>query len=360
MKPAFLAALLAFAFAGPAAAQLCNPTPEVQAVRILGVDLDGAPTPTELPFVAGERGFFQLLENGWVFALVPVEHGWAVRMYENAQIGDAVDLTSLTPPHGGAPNPRDILGWHFRNANNTGANDGSVNAPTDLRAFVLSPALAGTGGFKPSTNADEPRLSAPEPGDGIGWLKVIDYGLADLQPGKRARMNYLKFDACLSWPRPEAERLRLVDLSSPAFSPEDREIFGACGLDFAIYDLDARHTPRTLGGDIDGDGALDVVAQATRLADGKRGLALCRAGTWLDLIGFTTALGDMEAGYPDSVEAWQWLSGGDDRPVHLHGIDLPSADGDLLVLERIEKEAVVVFWYEDALRAKRVYRHVEP
>jgi len=360
MRRAFLAGLIALAFAGPAAAQICEPTPELHAVRIVGTDGSGSQTSNEAPFVAGERGFFQSLDNGWVFALIPADYGWSLRVYENAQIGDVVDLTSLTPPHGGVPNPRDILGWHFRNADNTAANDGSVNAPTHLRAFVVSPALAGTGGFKPSAGPDDPRLAGPGPGDGIGWLRVLDYGLADLEPGERARMNYLKFDACVSWPRSQAERVRLADLASPVFSDEDRETFGACGLDLVTYDLDATRTPRTLGGDIDGDGALDEVAQVQRRADGKRGLALCRAGTWLDLIGFDTHLGDMEPGYLDSVEAWQWLSDIDDRPAHLTGIDLPPADGDLLVLERVEKEAVVVFHRGDALRARRVYRYVEP
>lgn len=358
---AAVAALCGAGLAAPAAAQTCEPTPTMHAVRILGTGRDGALTDLERPYVAGERSFFQELDNGWVFALMRAEAGWSIRLYENAAIGDAVDLTSMTPPFGGAPNPRDVFGWHFRNADNTGPNTGDVNAPQQMRAFVVSPALAGTGGFRPSTNADEPRLREPGPDDAIGWLSVLDYGLANTAAGAQARMNYLEFDACVSWPRSEEDQARLEDLASPEYTDEDREMFGACGLDLAALELNARYLPRTLGGDIDGDGALDNVAQVRRTTDDKRGLALCRAGTWLHEIGLDgAAVGDLEPGYVDQVEAWQWITPGGERPRHLTGYDLPEADGDVLVLERIEKEAVAVYWRDGALQARRLYRHVEP
>lgn len=354
-----LAACVATFCTAAAAAQTCDATPEKHAVRILGAGPDGMLSTQSFPFVAGEQSFFQQLENGWVFALMRAENGWSIRLYESEPIGDAVDLTSMTPPLRGAPNPRDVLGWHFRNAANTGPNEGDVNAPQELRAFVISPSLAGTGGYRPPS----PSVAAPTPGpdDGIGWLKVLDYGLAGLEPGERARMNYLQFDACLSWPRAEEERDRLLDLASLAFTAEDKETFGACGLDLQTIELNASHTPRTLGGDLDSDGAIDAVAQVRRGVDGKRGIALCRASTWLDLIGLDgETIGDLEPSYIDRMEAWQWLASGGEKPRHLTGYDLPEADGDILVLERIEKEAMFVFWRDGALRAKRAYHHVEP
>jgi len=33
-----------------------------------------------------------------------------------------------------------------------------------------------------------------------GRLRVVDYGLADLDPGEQARMVYLDFQVCLTWP----------------------------------------------------------------------------------------------------------------------------------------------------------------
>ncbi|MCP4384979.1 MAG: hypothetical protein GY798_26810 [Hyphomicrobiales bacterium] len=357
-----LGIVVTVAVVGPAIAQApsmtCEATPARYAVRIQGTDASGALSPNELPFVAGDQDFDQALANGWVFALVRAENGWSIRLYEGEPIGDAVDLTALTPPLRGAPNPRDVLGWHFRNAANTGPNDGDVNAPQELRAFVISPALAGTGGHRPPGDKSSP---TPSVDDGIGWLRVIDYGLAGLQPGERARMNYLQFDACLAWPRSEEERLRLSDLASLEYTPEDRETFGGCGLDLESIDLHARHLPRALGGDLDGDGAIDEVAQVLRRLDGKRGIALCRAGAWLRTIGLDVGVGDLAPGYLDQVEAWQWIAPGEDLPRHLEHIDLPqSADGDLLILERLEKEAIAVFWRDGALQARQLYRYVEP
>lgn len=337
----------------------CEPTPEKNAVRILGTDVEGVLTDQEYPYIAGERNFYQTLANGWVFALVQAENGWSIRLYENEPIGDAVELTSLTPPFRGAPNARDIFGWHFRNAANTGPNTGDVNAPQELRAFIISPSLVGTGGYRPPNRSSPPQ--APSPDDGVGWLKVLNYGLAGLKPGGRARMNYLKFDACLSWPRDGAERDHLTELASLAFTPEDHENFGRCGLDLQMIEMNATHLPRMLGGDLDGDDVIDEVAQIRRASDGKRGLALCRAGTWLHLIGLDgKTLGDLNPHYIDQVEAWQWIRPTGDQPRHLAGYDLPDADGDILVLERIEKEAILVYWRNDALRATRVYHLVEP
>lgn len=336
--------IVAFAvlLSGEALAQNCEPTPERHAVRILGTNPAGALTDRELPYVAGDRSFFRRLDNGWVFALLRAENGWSIRLYENNNTDQALDLTALTPPLGGVPNPRDIFGWHFRNADNTGPNQGDVNAPQALRAFVITPSMEAG------------------PDNGIGWLQILDFGLAGLEPGTRARMNYLEFDACLTWPRSEAERDRLLDLASLHFTPEDREIFEACGLDLAAYALDARYLPRTREGDIDGDGAGDEVAQIRQVADDKRGLALCRAGTWLHLIGFDQALGDMQPGYLDQVEEWQWITPDGTPPRYLTGMELPQGDGGLLVLERVEKEVVILFWRDGALRAERLYHLVEP
>lgn len=364
MRGAFQIFALAFVslIACPAAvAQACEPSAATNAVRILGTGPNGDPEQSEHPYVAGDRSFYQQLDNGWVFALIRAEAGWSVRLFENADTGDAADLTSMTPPFSSVPNPRDIFGWHFRNAANTGPNEGDVNAPQALRAFVISPALAGTGGFKPSVDPDEPRLTSPGPDDGAGWLRVLDYGLANTAPGETARMNYLEFDACISWPRGAVEQARLEDLASPDYTEKDREMFGACGLDLNDNELDARYLPRTLGGDIDGDGALDNIAQIRRTSDGKRGLALCRAGAWMHPIGYDGETpGDLTPGYIDQIENWQWLAPGTAIPRHLTGHDLPTADGDLLILERFEKEAIAVFWRNGELSARQIYRYVEP
>lgn len=323
--------------------------------------------------VFGDHDYFEHFDNGWAFALRPQPGGWAIRLYERHPVEDAVDLTSITPPHHGAANARDVLGWHFRNAANTGPNEGDVNAPQEMRLFYFSPALAGTGGFKPSINADEPRLAAPGPEDGRGWLRVMDYGLADLAPGQQARMNYLKFQACLVWPRSSEQsaqlqaiahekKQRALDDANPVFLDEEREIMGSCGLDLASYTMEAAFLPRALGVDIDGDDAHDDIVQVRRDADGRRMLALCRAGTWLDMIGPSMAL-DIEAkfGIPvDQLEAWR-IAPRDHGPFGYESEpDWPEPDGDVLVLERIEKSMILVYWRDGALQSQLVYRFVEP
>lgn len=97
--------------------------------------------------VAGNRDFNEYLDGpGWTFQLKRAPHGWDVRLLDE----DGLDLTQMTPPLRGAPNPRELYGWHFRNAANTGSNTGDVNAPQKLRLFGFDPALSGTGGYRPN------------------------------------------------------------------------------------------------------------------------------------------------------------------------------------------------------------------
>lgn len=330
--------MLAFvlSWAGLAQGQTCDPTETTHAFEILGADESGQPTPYISPEVYGAHNFSQTLPNGWEFILSRAEHGWQVHVFANG-----VDLTANTPPRHG-PNPREIYGWHFRNAGNTGPNMGEVNAPQEMRAFVVAPDMAGL----------------ETAGDGIGWLKVRDYGLSDLAPGETARMTYLEFEACVSWPKTEAEIRAEADAQSLDYLPEEEETFGACGLDLVSHALDAQILPRMLGGDIDGDGSLDEVAQIRRRVDGKRGLALCRAGTWLDTAGISGELVGLPPGYVAQTEAWRWIGEGDTLPPSLGGVTLPEADGDVLILERVEKQAVAIYWKDGALRAEELFHLV--
>lgn len=181
----------------------CAATARRHAVRIGGEEEfdDGAE-------VYGTHLYAREVGPGWVFMLQPQVHGWSIRLYDRHRSdqadADAVDLSQITPPFRVGVNHRDIAGWHFRNAANTGPNLGDVNAPQQRRLFVFSPELAGTGGFKPSGNgaALQEALSTA---DGRGWLHILDYGLSDLEPGQKARMTYLRFETCLSWPRSEEE-----------------------------------------------------------------------------------------------------------------------------------------------------------
>jgi hypothetical protein len=108
------------------------------------------------------------------------------------------DLSRLTPPWHGVPNPRTIEGWHFRNEANSGPNDGSVNAPGELREFIFSPEVGRSIQYNGSATAVESvaRVEA----FGRGWLHLDQFRLTPPRQGERASFEWLEFTACLTWP----------------------------------------------------------------------------------------------------------------------------------------------------------------
>ncbi len=331
--------VISLSAANAAMAQTCKATPQRYAQELHG-------------FITGKRQFTQVVGNRWVFTLEPAPFGWDIRLRDK----ERVDLSQITPPFRGAPNPRQIYGWHFRNAANTAKNQGDVNAPQHLRQFQFSPALTGTGGFRPSNGAIE-----PDPDEGRGWLRIYDIGLSDLEPDQKARMNYLKFKSCLTWPRTQEETRVELDLISPIYLDEEREIMFGCGLNPQKYVLTAWNLPRMLGGDFDGDDALDHVAPVIRRSDGRKGLAICRAGTWMSIYGYG---GGMEvpletkdgeprnetyfslAQYFDRMEYWK--------------MGQSEKGKDRLILGRTEKAEVAVKWDGQKFVHELLWVFVEP
>lgn len=219
---------------------------------------------------------------GWRLLVSPVPGGWHASIRNDAD----VDLSWATPPlHG--PNPRDILGWHFRDAGNTGPNTGDVNTPQRLRLLTFFPDTGEMHGI-----AERPEA---EPA-GRGAIEVVDMGLADLEPGQQARMVYLVFEACLSWPALDAE-------PSVGLSPELVEQMGACGLAWPLR-VSGHLMPRGQSADFDGDGAHDMAAPVIDEDSGAFGLAICRAGTWLDVLGLDTVVDGMAAEDFERFDTW--------------------------------------------------------
>lgn len=322
---AVLGCLAAFTIAGAVHAQTCEAREARHAQMVSGEVYGGH----DLVLDAGP---------GFRLALFRSQYGWRIAVLDE----EARDLVPPSPARGFVP-LREIDGWHFRNADNTGPNTGDINAPQRERQFSFL--------FPGDTDV----------ASGAGSLVIADYGLADLGPGQQARMVYLRFDACLTWPKTEDEMRAEADLASPDFLPEEEEIMRACGLD-ADYALDAWVTPRMLGGDFDGDGALDSAAYVRRIIDGRRGAAICRAGTWLDVLGVDGPVpgSPMEENYFDMVEAWR-VSTMDDVPGGWDGeAPRPQTAGDVLVLERVEKALYSIYWDGAAFRSHRHYRYVEP
>ncbi|MCW5716872.1 MAG: hypothetical protein KIS68_03460 [Bauldia sp.] len=142
--------------------------------------------------VAGDRLAYRF-GPGLSFELRPTPAGWEIAVTDTA----GIDRSAITPPvHPAETNPRQIAGWHFRNADNTGPNQGDVNAPQTVRSFAFAldreTALAGP-------------VDPGAAGIGHGVLAIQDYGLADLAAGERARMVHLQFGACLDWPATAGE-----------------------------------------------------------------------------------------------------------------------------------------------------------
>ena len=88
--------------------------------------------------------------------------------------------------------------WHFRNADNTGPNDGSVNQPQELREFIFSPDVGNGIEYDGSATTvdDVARVRA----FGRGWLFIESYVLTPPRAGEFAAFESLKFSACITWP----------------------------------------------------------------------------------------------------------------------------------------------------------------
>ena len=147
--------------------------------------------------VARGDTFSQLTPAGWILRLVPVSEGWFLEVTSRDRNNE--DLARLTPPWHVTPNPRQIDGWHFRNAENTGPNDGSVNAPQELRDFIFSPRVG-----RDIQGADAKASPTIEEVDAVrsfgqGWLLIESYRLTPTRPGERAAFESLQFSACLTW-----------------------------------------------------------------------------------------------------------------------------------------------------------------
>ncbi|MBV1916355.1 MAG: hypothetical protein KUG72_13285 [Pseudomonadales bacterium] len=307
-------------------ASTCEATPKRHAVQINGA-------------VAGERRFAQTVGGRWLYTLEPSAYGWDMRLRDK----DGVDLSQITPPFRLAPNPREIYGWHFRNAANTAKNSGDVNAPQHVRLFQFSASLSGTGGFRPPSGTASPQQIDPD--NGRGALTILDMGLADLEPEQKARMNYLKFHVCLTWLKTEQEITEQDNAQSPLFLDEERERIFGCGLDPNQYELSAWILPRWRSGDLDGDDAIDEIAPVVRRSDQRKGIVICRAGAWLSIIGYGQPAQiplQTKEGEP-ALETYFTLAQYLGRSEYWK-VKRAKNGGDHLVLGRWEKSEVVIYW----------------
>ncbi|WP_297732464.1 hypothetical protein [uncultured Maricaulis sp.] len=321
-----LAICLAVMLSRPARADDCSASVEHHAFAVSGE-------------VAGARQFAADLGHGLTFVLSPALHGWDIDILDP----HGTNLALGNPPQHGDTNTRQLYGWHFRNAANTGPNEGDINAPQRQRRFVLG-----------DPSAD--RIGSA----GLGWLSIEDLGLADLDPGERARMVYLRFNACIMTPKSENEQAREAYATDPVYINEEMELIRTCGLELA-YRPEAWVLPRMLNGDFDADDAHDFAVPIVREADGQHGIAICRAGTWTSIHGMDDGPpgSDLSPGYFNQIEAWA-VGPRDALPRYVGDPGLPAGPGDVITIERIEKSAYSLYWAGAGFRSHHHYTLVEP
>ena len=141
------------------------------------------------------ESFRQTTPSGWILRLDLLPEGW--RLQTTTRGRETEDLSRLTPPWHFVPNPREIEGWHFRNADNTGPNDGSVNAPQKLREFTFSPAVGREIDCSGTATAEDVENVRSF---GRGWLFIESFRLTPPRRGERAAFETITFSACLTWP----------------------------------------------------------------------------------------------------------------------------------------------------------------
>lgn len=130
--------------------------------------------------------FLYSFADRFQFVLTPTLSGWELIIREKTHPEE--NLARLTPPFHSVPNPRDIEGWHFRNAENTDQNNGDVNAPGKKRDFIFSPQV-GKLYFYPSS---EEALEAIR-NEGNGILTITEMKLGNLIKDQQAWFEWMKF-----------------------------------------------------------------------------------------------------------------------------------------------------------------------
>ncbi len=145
------------------------------------------------------KPFLRYFGAHFAFQLKPVPQGWLLSVTDQR---GTEDISRLTPPFHSVPNPREIEGWHFRNADNTGPNepgDKNVNAPGAIRTFIFSPEVGQTiDGPAARSKPDEKDMERIRQ-FGQGTLTILDYRLKDLEPGKQAGFEWMRFKLEISW-----------------------------------------------------------------------------------------------------------------------------------------------------------------
>jgi hypothetical protein len=193
------------------------------------VDPTATPYPIGYPYIANvtdsiaytfagqvKRGqlFEQEIGTNLLFCLLPDSFydpgggGWRITVTTKSDqdcSGMASDYVGLVSPPFHGPNWILIEGWHFRNADNSGPNDGSVNALQENRwfNFLLTEAdyqtVRAAGSCLSWNDCGEIERDEAEgmiAGTPIssGQLVITDLELGNLEPGQQAWVEQMSFE----------------------------------------------------------------------------------------------------------------------------------------------------------------------
>jgi hypothetical protein len=156
--------------------------------------------------------FEQKVFRNLLFRLAPSPQGWAIQVVDPGH-ADRDYSGIATPPFRGT-NALNIEGWHFRNADNSGPNDGEVNAPQHEREFrfYLDEAAYAAGAacleklLWPAGRSKEEVESAGKTcrelwsRAGEGRLTIREMKLGNLEPGGQAWIEWMRFEVELRAP----------------------------------------------------------------------------------------------------------------------------------------------------------------
>ncbi|MCI0706667.1 MAG: hypothetical protein L0Y80_04170 [Ignavibacteriae bacterium] len=157
--------------------------------------------------------FEHTIRSNLVFRLIPLEFGWLISMGDTVASGDNF-CAIVTPPYRGI-NHIYVEGWHFRNSDNSGPNDvglKNVNAPGEEREFFF---VLNTQDYQKAFDAlqklmwshsytqqevDSAGRTHEQLPKGSGKLIVKELTLNNLEIGKHAGIDFMKFDVELTFP----------------------------------------------------------------------------------------------------------------------------------------------------------------
>lgn len=163
----------------------------------------------------GRRGevFEHSIRPNLVFRLIPLEFGWLISVGDTVEPGNNF-CAVVTPPYRGI-NPIYLEGWHFRNSDNSAPNDvgpKNVNAPGEERefsfmlnaqdyqkAFDALQKLMSSYSYS-SQEVDSAGQTHEQLPRGNGKLTVKELRLNNLEVGKHAGIDSMKFDVELTFP----------------------------------------------------------------------------------------------------------------------------------------------------------------